>query len=129
MQVLAVGAFAEVSRSMHELLARAAEVGAIRLWRRHGCRSEKEAKSLVSTKLTARLGAAFVRAQAKLLDFSPVSSLLGFGFSPLVLSSCLILRCPVRRRRCLLEYSSTHRSDGLTKRNELCCEEPSAKKN
>ena len=67
MKVLAVGAFAEVSRSMHALLARAAEVGAIRLWRRHGCRSEKEAKSLVSTKLTARLGTAFVRAQAKLL--------------------------------------------------------------
>ena len=50
-----------------ELLARAADVGAVRLWRRHGCRSEKEAKSLVSTKLTARLGTAFVRAQAKLL--------------------------------------------------------------
>ena len=65
-KVLAVGAFAEVSRSLHELLARAADVGAVRLWRRHGCRSEKEAKSLVSTKLTARLGTAFVRAQAKL---------------------------------------------------------------
>ena len=52
---------------MRELLAEAAEAGATRLWRRHGCRSEQEALSMVATALTARLGVAFVRAQAKLL--------------------------------------------------------------
>ena len=66
-KVLAVGAYGEVSDTVRELLAEAAEAGATRLWRRHGCRSEQEALSMVATALTARLGVAFVRAQAKLL--------------------------------------------------------------
>ena len=42
-------------------------MGATRLWRRCGCRSAQEALSVVGSKLSARLGVAFVRAQAKLL--------------------------------------------------------------
>ena len=62
-----MGAYGEVSESARELLAEAAEVGATRLWRRCGCRSAQEALSVVGSKLTARLGIVFVRAQAKLL--------------------------------------------------------------
>ena len=65
--MLAVGAYGEVSDTVRELLAEAAEAGATRLWRRHGCRTEQEALSMVASTLTARLGVAFVRAQAKLL--------------------------------------------------------------
>ena len=65
--MLAVGAYGEVSDTVRELLAEAAEAGAARLWRRHGCRTEQEALSMVASTLTARLGVAFVRAQAKLL--------------------------------------------------------------
>ena len=66
-RVLAVGAYGEVSDSVRELLAEAAEVGATRLWRFCGCRTAQEALSVVASKMTARLGVAFVRAQAKLL--------------------------------------------------------------
>ena len=65
--MLAVGAYGEVSDSVRELLAEAAEVGATRLWRFCGCRTAQEALSVVASKMTARLGVAFVRAQAKLL--------------------------------------------------------------
>ena len=65
--VVAVGAYGEMSRSLQALVARATECGAARHWRRHGCRTEREARSVVATKLTTRLGIAFVRAQAKLV--------------------------------------------------------------
>ena len=67
-KVLAVGAYGEASDTVRELLAEAAEAGATRLWRRHGCRTEQEALSMVASALTSRLGVAFVRAQVKLLQ-------------------------------------------------------------
>ena len=65
---LAVGAYGEVSASVCELLAVATEYGATRLWRRLGCGSEAEARSLVGAALSARCGVAFVREQAHLLE-------------------------------------------------------------
>ena len=57
-----------MSASVCELLAVATEYGATRLWRRLGCRSEADARSLVGAALSARCGVAFVREQAHLLE-------------------------------------------------------------
>ena len=66
--VLAVGAYGEVSESVMDLVATAAGHGAARMWSVMGCKSEADARSVISADIMATIGTAVVTAQARLLS-------------------------------------------------------------
>jgi len=64
---LVVGAYAEASKDLLNLLRDTATLGAQRCWRDMGARSVDEAAGLLYTKLRRNLGIAAARARARLL--------------------------------------------------------------
>jgi hypothetical protein len=66
--VLAMGAYGEVSRSVQDLLAAAANYGARHMWSKLGCETEAEARGRVGELLHTRCGTVFVTEQAYLLE-------------------------------------------------------------
>lgn len=68
MTVLAVGAYGEVPESAMDEVATSAGYGAARMWSVLGCKSEADARSVLSADIMATIGTTSVTAQARLLS-------------------------------------------------------------